>query len=79
MPPRCPTCRTRHRVMPADEAIDYLREKGQLDEWTAAALGHEEALAWVRREHGLMKGDSYPRDYHCENCFTSFNVGQRRI
>lgn len=76
MPPKCPTCRTRDRVMPAAEAIDYLREEGQLDEWTAAALGHEEALAYIRRTEGLMTvEDGYPKEYHCENCFTSFNTG----
>jgi len=60
--------------MPADEALDYLRERGQLDEWTAAALGEPAALRRIREREGLMLGDSYPRNCHCENCFTSFNA-----
>lgn len=59
--------------MPADEAIEFLRDEGQLDEWTAAALGHEEALAYIRREEGLMLAeDGYPHEFYCDLCFTTW-------
>lgn len=71
--PSCPTCGNVDRVMPAEEAIEFLREEGQLDEWTAAALGEPAALRRIREREGLMFGDSYPRDYYCDVCFTTFS------